>query len=155
MLRDLENTCSDFPALSPDGRWLAFAIGPPGVAGFGQAGVHVQRFPEGTERQRVSTGFGNFPVWSADGRELLYLAGDTLISVPVRSGATLELGRPHALFTAPFRLSGAGIRPWDIAPDGRFVGIMAPSDSTNRTVNPNIVLVQRWTDLLRGAGPPR
>src|SRR5262249_12768931 len=58
-------------ALSPDGRWLAYASD-----ASGRYEIYVQGFPEGGGKRQVSTGGGNFPRWRRDGLELFYYAGD-------------------------------------------------------------------------------
>ena len=60
------------PALSPNGRWLAYNSD---VTGRNQ--VYVQRFPELEDRQPISVVGGFSPRWSADGRELFYLRAST------------------------------------------------------------------------------
>jgi hypothetical protein len=60
--------------------------------------------------------------WSRDGNELFYLTGDRrLVSVPVRTSSTLELGTPTTLFA----LGGKAWVDFDVAPDGRrFLAIV-------------------------------
>ena len=57
------------PALSPDGRWLAYSS-----TESGQSEVYVVAFPDPTvsERTTVSRGGGEAPVWAPSGRELFY-----------------------------------------------------------------------------------
>jgi hypothetical protein len=75
-------------ALSPDGKWLASTSDESG-----RAEVYVQAFPGPGSRWQVSER-GGYPTWSADGRELFYLDGRTLLVAPVRpSCAELEANR--------------------------------------------------------------
>ena len=55
------------PALSPDGRWLAYTSDETG-----QNEVYVERFPDLGNKEQISTGGGRAPVWSPDGSELFY-----------------------------------------------------------------------------------
>ena len=54
-------------AVSPDGRWLAYASDESG-----QEEVYVTRFPSGQGKWRISNGGGNDPIWRHDGQELFY-----------------------------------------------------------------------------------
>jgi len=55
------------PAFSPDGRWLAYTSN---ESGTGE--VYVRPFPGPGGKRQISTGGGLFPLWSRDGRELLF-----------------------------------------------------------------------------------
>ena len=90
------------PALSPNGRWLAYASWESG-----RAEVYVQRFPELRGRQQVSVGSGHRPHWSEDGRELFFLrapSGPPRAMVRVTVEATdsdppaLDFGAEEVLF---------------------------------------------------------
>lgn len=91
---------------SPDGRWIAYRSDESG-----RSELYVQSFPTGGARVRVSTnGAGEFeaasyglPVWTRDGKELIFLGGDgvTVMAAPIRAGATAEVGSPSPLFTLP------------------------------------------------------
>ena len=57
------------PALSPDGRWLAYVSDETG-----SSEVYVRAFPDvNSGKWQVSTGGGVMPMWAHDGRELYYL----------------------------------------------------------------------------------
>ncbi len=56
------------PAVSPDGRWLAYASDESGTAE-----IYVRPFPDaGSARWQVSTAGGVSPIWSHSGKELFY-----------------------------------------------------------------------------------
>jgi eukaryotic-like serine/threonine-protein kinase len=150
----VKNTgCNDFPALSPDERWIAYTASD---AGLTRPAVMVERFPEGGTRQQLSDGEGRFPMWSRDGRTVYYEAGDSVIAVPVRSDASLELSRPRLLFRASILQAVAGTRPLDVGRDGRFAAVLTGAPQVGGTagasaspVPPSIVLVQDWASELR------
>ena len=102
---------------SADGRSLAMITGESG-----QSEVYVTAYPGPGERTRVSTGGARDLRWSRDGRELLYLSADGhMMSVPVRTSPSPELGAPTALF----ELKGAIWAGFDVSPDGkRFLAIV-------------------------------
>ena len=70
-------------AVSPDGRWLAYASDESGVFE-----IYVRPFPDAASaRWQVSAAGGTDPVWSRSGRELFYLsAQNEMMSVEVAPG---------------------------------------------------------------------
>jgi Tol biopolymer transport system component len=102
---------------SPDGRFLAFVSDESG-----QLEAYVTPYPGPGERTRVSTGGVYLLRWSRDGRELIYLSAERrLVSVPIHTNPSLQLGAPTILF----ELKG---HPWiafDVSPDGkRFLAVV-------------------------------
>jgi len=82
------------PRVSPDGRWLAYALNLP-------AGpeVFVQPFDRPGRPQQVSTSGGIGPVWRADSRELYYEAPGRLMVVAISGDSdALGTGTPQKLF---------------------------------------------------------
>jgi Tol biopolymer transport system component len=57
--------------LSPNAQWLAYSSNESK-----QNEVYVQTFPEHGGKWQVSTGGGNYPVWSRDGREMYFISAD-------------------------------------------------------------------------------
>jgi serine/threonine-protein kinase len=55
------------PMLSPDGRWLAYQSDESG-----RYEVYVQAFPDGHGKREISRGFGTYPLWSPNGRDLFF-----------------------------------------------------------------------------------
>ena len=141
---------------SPDGRWIAYVSDESG-----QFEIYVRPYAgAGGGQRRVSEGgAGNYaPVWSADGRELYYVAGppEVLMSVSIQTEPSLQLGRPQELFqiSGTFQANVATtIAPlWDVAPDGSgfvFVEPVAQGGSIGDTNAPpsydaRIYVVQNW-----------
>jgi len=90
------------PALSPDGRWLAYNSDETG-----RREVFVRPFPNLASGQfQVSSGGGRAPVWSSDGRELFFVADATgenadsrrLMVAAVDPGPPFRVLRPETLF---------------------------------------------------------
>jgi len=98
-------------SFSPDGRWVAYHSN-----ASMRNEVYVRRYPLGSEQWQISNAGGESPLWSRDGKELYFVAGDTVMRVPIGGGASLNAGTPAPLFripghhTAP-RLSGSVSRP--------------------------------------------
>jgi len=124
--------------VSPDGRWLAYASDESG-----RVEVYVQGFPEGGDRIQVSIDGGEWPRWSADGRELFFRWGNQMMRVAVAGGAALSVSRPAVLFRAEF---GEG---YSIARDGRF--LITQRDAQAPPVRVNVIL--NWFDQLRARVP--
>ena len=100
------------PALSPDGRWLAYQS-----TESADPEVYLRPFPDVSSlRRQVSVGGGFAPLWSADGKEIYYRSATDMMAVKVRTSPTLDLGKPEALFRlSDFVLSGPSrpqIRGW-------------------------------------------
>jgi serine/threonine-protein kinase len=142
---------STYPAISPNGRWIAFES-----TVSGRPEIYVDRFPELGERRQISTDGGRIPVWSPDGREL-YFSGYTtqeLFAVAVSAETTFTFAPPRALFQFPMFLS-AGTRAYHAAPDGRLLVIRSGQADSNVGTVPNIIVIQNWTEELKRLVPTR
>jgi eukaryotic-like serine/threonine-protein kinase len=132
------------PAFSPDGKWIAYSSGESG-----REEVYVQRFPGPGEKVQVSTDGGGYPVWSRDGRRLIYESLDTLWAVDIANSPTFRLGKSHVLYHGQIWNDAAGPN-YALSPDGkRFVVVERGKDSAENNLN----VVLNWTEeLLRLAG---
>ena len=104
----------------------------------------MQPFPEANEKWNVSTNGGIAPQWSADGRELYFIAPDgKLMAAPVAaSGRTFDAGAPKTLFATG--LAGNGIvlfnPQYAVSRDGRFL-ITQPTEQSGSSP---ITLILNW-----------
>lgn len=106
-----------FPRLSPDGHWLAYISNQTGVDQ-----IYIQSFPSPRERLQVSVSGGATPAWSANGKELYYLAPDgVLTAAAVTTTPALHVSAPAALFTPPLYGSIGTAQRFAVARDGRFL----------------------------------
>jgi eukaryotic-like serine/threonine-protein kinase len=135
------------PQFSPDGRWLAYVSNESG-----RDDVYVQPFPGPGRRWPISTEGGSQPRWSRSGRELFYRGGDQVLAVDITGQPSFVAGSPRPLFEAPFVSYGESFISYDVAPDGRFLGIrdINPGSPTNQI---NVVL--NWTEELKRRVPTR
>jgi eukaryotic-like serine/threonine-protein kinase len=127
------------PAISPDGRWLAYSSNESG-----QRQIYVMSFPEPGGKWQVSANGGYLPVWSYDGRELYFTNADNtrMMAAEVRPGATFQAGPAKELFR--IRMPSAQSR-FDVSKDGRF---LVPT-ITDESANVQITVVQNWRQLLK------
>jgi dipeptidyl aminopeptidase/acylaminoacyl peptidase len=132
------------PALSPDGRWLAYVSDRTG-----SDEIWVQGYPDGVAA-RVSSAGGYEPQWSADGRELFFRAGDSMLAVAVETGAELSFAAPQRLFSGPYvRRPGLNSRAYAVARDGRFLMIL--DEQSAATESASIVVVQNFAEEIKRA----
>ncbi len=138
------------PAISRDGRWLAYV-----VTTAGQPQVFVSPFPEARgSRWQVTTGGGTMPTWSADGREL-YLVDPTnrLVAAPVETRGTFRVGTPVPLFSvASMVLVDQWHQPYAPLPDGSGFLFMRQRGTSAQGAN-HVVVVEHWLDDLRARLP--
>jgi Tol biopolymer transport system component len=83
-------------AFSPDGKWIAYQSN----ASLRNE-VYVRRYPPTSEQWQISNSGGENPVWSLDGKELFYSAGNAIMHVAIGGGASLAPGTPATLFRIP------------------------------------------------------
>jgi hypothetical protein len=121
--------------VSPNGQWLAYESNETK-----RFEVYVVTFPNPGGKWQISTGGGNAPVWSRDGRELFFVSADSrMMAVDIKaSGGKLEAGVPHALFNVR-----GGF--FDVSKDGKFL-IPTPVEQTAAV--PMTVIVN-WTAGLK------
>ena len=130
-----------YPALSLNGRWLAYASDQSG-----QYEVFVVAYPESDGGEQVSSGGGYMPTWSPNGDELFYIRrasgeqpDDWVMQVSVSLESGFQAQSPKELFAFPYQDSDF-MRTYDVAPDGSFVmvergtGPRAQADTTPRII---------------------
>ncbi len=71
---------------------------------------------------------GKAPVWSPDGRSVLYLDGSKVMSTRVDPGPTPSVSQPHLAFALPFSpsMSGAPLSVFVPSPDGKRLAVKRP-----------------------------
>jgi serine/threonine protein kinase/Tol biopolymer transport system component len=133
------------PKFSPDGHWLAYVSDESG----GNE-VYVQPFPSLSGRWRVSNGEGITPVWSPDGRRILFQRNDEILAVPVavterRNGPSITIGRETRF------LARSGLISFDLSPNGKTVVI---GQSRAETLVDHLNIIVNWSEELRGKVGP-
>ena len=130
------------PQFSNDGRYLAYVSDESG-----RGEVYVRPFPDGPGRWRISTNGGTQPRWSADGTELFYVEGETLMAAPLSSSPNFTVGQPERLFDYGSLRGGNGWR-YDVFPDGRrFATTARVEDGHEQPAT--VRIVENWYEEFR------
>jgi serine/threonine protein kinase len=137
----VSQTDAAHPALSPDGKWLAYSS-----QESGRPETYVVPFPQGNAKWRVSTDGGDWPRWRHDGKELFFLSRDQKITSAGIStdGTSLVVGKLAPLFQVNVPISLGWF--YDVSADGnRFVVL---NQAPRQTTEP-LTLVVNWPVLLK------
>jgi Tol biopolymer transport system component len=133
-----------YPALSPDGRWLAYASNESGAYE-----VYVRPFPEtATAKWQVSTAGGAEPAWSSTGRELLYINGRSeMVSAEIQPGATFSVGKQRTLFPVTQFSRPGPVPSYTLAPDDKRLLMVREGEATAQS---ELIVAENWLEGLRG-----
>jgi Tol biopolymer transport system component len=131
-----------WPAVSPDGKWLAFASDQSG-----RMEVYVQPVAGGGGQVQISLDGGNEPVWHPGGRELYYrrpTGGQVdLIAASLSLGPEIRVAQRNTLFKAAELDAAQPHANYDISPDGKnFVMV-------RRNPSSYLVVIQNLSELIR------
>jgi serine/threonine-protein kinase len=143
------------PAVSPDGRWLAYAS-----TQSGRSEVYVQRLPDLAGRQQLSRDGGLAPLWRRDNRELFYVTEGPkrkMMAIDVRPGADFAVGLPRVLFELSDDLyTGAGqTAPFDVSLDGqRFLFVRLVTEPVPPPPS-QMHVVLNWFEELKAKVPSK
>ena len=139
------------PAFSPDGRWLAYSSN---ESGTGE--VYVRPFPGPGGRWQVSTGGGRVPLWSRDGRELLFQTLDRRVMAVsyTAKGDSFAAGKPSLWAETRLRPSG-NFSNYDLAPDGKRLAAMVADDADGEKLPTHLTFLLHFFDELRRKAPTK
>jgi serine/threonine-protein kinase len=143
------------PALSPDGRWLAYVS-----TETGRREVFVRPFPDvESGKWQVSTSGGVSPVWAHSGGELFFLNGNQeLVSQAVLPGAAFQRGGQQVLFSTAAYREMENYRSFDVSPDDQRFLMLRPKATAAGSLAedaPVLVIVENWleeVDRIMGGG---
>jgi dipeptidyl aminopeptidase/acylaminoacyl peptidase len=134
---------------SPDGHWMAYTSTEGGQRTF------VQPFPATGAKYEIARR-AIYPVWTAGGKELLWIGGRGFNIVRVTTRPSFTFGNP---VEAPSRVGIIGPsaqRTFDVTPDGRFIGtIAAVSNQTDAPTAPTFQVILNWTEELKQRVPTK
>jgi Tol biopolymer transport system component len=107
-----------WPALSPDGRWLAYASDESG-----RYEVYLRAWPGMGDKLQVSQNGGGEPMWSREGRELFYRSGGgpepRMVAAAVEAGPMPRIRWRQELFSVASYEFATPHQNYDVFPDGR------------------------------------
>jgi serine/threonine-protein kinase len=130
------------PALSPDGRWLAYT-----ADNSGQDEIYVRPFPGPGGLVQVSATGGTEPVWARSGRELFYRNGTDVMAAELEFGLTVEVRDRRILMRGGAYNFNGNHAQYDVLPgDSLFVFSRIGGDAVQ------MVLATTWLDELRRHG---
>ena len=112
------------PALSPDGRWLAYASDETG-----RTEVYVRPFPNaGAAKYTVSYNGGAEPLWSHSGKELFFRDGaENLVAADIAPGDAFRVTSESALFSTHEYVTDNRHHSYTVSLDDRsFIFVKAP-----------------------------
>jgi Tol biopolymer transport system component len=149
----------NFPAFSPDGRWIAYQSRESGTNE-----VYVRPFaPESAQagpasggKWLISSGGGAFPRWSRAGRQLFYesLDGYVMVADYVLEGDSIHPGKPRRWTDTrflPFSIFSA----FDVAPDGKRIALVSRGTQADLPKgNLHATMLVNWFEEVRRRLPP-
>ncbi len=131
------------PALSPDGRWLAYQSDESG-----RSEVYVRPWPDvNRAKWQVSTDGGTAPLWRRDGGELFFASSDAIMSATVETATDFRTRVPDRLFaldSPPDRFGAL----FEISADGRRI-LVTRGSHVQPVALPGLRLVTHWDEVLR------
>jgi Tol biopolymer transport system component len=134
------------PAISPDGRWLAYVD-----AESGSNQIYVRAYPDHGAKWPVSPDGGFAPVWSRTKPEIVYQREDgSLLVVSYQTrGRSFVPEKPRLWTTRKLAPLGFG-QNFDLTPDGeRVVGLLPPDTPESRETLRHMTLVLNFPEELR------
>jgi protease II len=143
------------PDLSPDGRYIAYLSNESG-----NAELYVQSYPDGGEKIRISTAGAGEPIWTRDGRELLYRANtpdrQQFFSAVIRSTTPFRADPPRLVFDVKCcQYDGTTpVRSWDATADGEQFLLRQRVESTDKPVT-TAQIVLNWAQELKRLAPAK
>jgi len=135
------------PALSPDGKWIAYASNESG-----ELEIYVRPFLRPGAKVKISAGRGFLPKWSPDGKEVCYRNDTQFMAVSVSAqDEGFRAQNPRLLF----ELKGGNYSfSYDMAPDGnRFLFHRTAGEAKEQSQQPTVVV--NWFEELKAKVPTK
>jgi Tol biopolymer transport system component len=120
------------PAVSPDGRWLAYVSNESG-----RNEIYVRAFPNRGAAVQISDSGGVEPVWSRDGRRIYFRRSPHMMEATIVTRPAIAVAKRVSVFTGSFDHDEMPMphRNFDVTADGKqFVMIATMPDAMRETV---------------------
>jgi len=140
------------PALSPDGRWLAYQSNKTG-----RNEIYVRPFPvSGQGEIAITAEGGTRPVWAPDGSELYYWTVDRRLvvirAIRITPGPPSGWGAPTVVLEGAYATAGVNT-DYDVR-DRRFLLMKESADEGSQAAR-QIVVVQNWHEEVKRLVPAK
>jgi hypothetical protein len=134
------------PALSPDGRWMAYMD-----AETGSNQIYVRAYPDRGAKWQVSNDGGSMPLWSRTKPEILYQGEDGHVmaaSYSIREGSFVS-EKPRLWTSLPTANLGL-TQSFDLSPDGeRIAGLLSADTPESRDARRHVNIMLNFSEELR------
>jgi Tol biopolymer transport system component len=140
-------------SFSPDGRWLAYSSNESG-----SSQVYVRAFPDKGGQWQVSTNGGTAPIFSRNGKDLLYFdIPDDRIMVAsyAQKGDTFVAEKPRVWSAQSVALTMAGAvgAQYDLATDGKRIAVATYAGGSSQQNAGHVIFVENFIDELQRKAP--
>lgn len=138
-----------FPAISPDGHWMAYES-----AESGTPQIYVVPFAGAGGKWQISAGGGVMPLWSKAAHTLFFVGPGSTGSVAVYAvpysveGNSFHAEKPGILFQGGFQM-GSPDPSYAVAPDGKHFAMLVPAQGKGGEQTPPTVVIHWLTRVQR------
>jgi Tol biopolymer transport system component len=125
-LVDFRGSAQHSSAVSPDGKWMAYASNETG-----RYEVWIEPFPKSGARLQVTRDGGSHPLWATDGRSLYFDRDHRMYRLAVNTQDMGSIGEPTLLPIEGFAQAEYR-RQFDLMPNGRQFLVLFPTGLSTR-----------------------
>ncbi|MDH4035115.1 MAG: hypothetical protein OEV80_15095, partial [candidate division Zixibacteria bacterium] len=126
---------------SPDGTYLLYAAEETDITE-----LYLLKLDGAGGKWQISTSGVRSAVWNPAGGEILYFNREwEMMSVPIKTDGSVEIGSPTKLFQHRLSTLKFGFRPFDVSADGQRFLLVSAMD---QKVSPKFNVVLNWPSLI-------
>jgi Tol biopolymer transport system component len=142
-------------SFSPDGRWLAY-----GSSESGSSQVYVRAFPDKGGHWQVSSDGGTSPIFSRNGKDLLFfdVPQDRIMVVSYSAKGdsfVAEKPREWSGLSVALTMGGAVGAQYDVAPDGKHIAVATYAGGSTQQDAGHVIFLENFVDELQRKVPLR